>query len=223
MSTHLDHLVIGAATLEQGVSYLAEQLGIEIPFGGYHVEMGTHNCLTKLGESIFLEVIAIDPKGARPPRPRWFGLDDPMVQRSLAEKPQLLTWVVNSDDIKTALAQTEMSFGTVETVSRGVLNWYFGIPDDGRLLAGGMLPYIISWQTDEHPAKKMVDVGCRLIELKLYTPIPEWACRQLSSIGASSLIEVLQLPLNAPPYLQAEIKTPSGVKILRSAGRQHFS
>lgn len=223
MKTHLDHLVIGASTLEKGIRYVTEQLGVEIPLGGRHAKMGTHNCLTKLGDSMFLEVIAIDPKGTRPLRPRWFGLDDSLVQRSLAEQPQLLTWVVNTDNIETILTRSEMSFGTAESISRGELNWYFGIPDDGRLLAGGMLPYIISWQVEEHPAKKMADTGCRLIGLKLYTPITEWICKQLVSIGASSLIDVIKLPPNALPYLQAEIKTPLGVKILSSAGSLHCS
>ncbi|NQU62711.1 MAG: VOC family protein [SAR324 cluster bacterium] len=36
MGTRIDHLVIGADNLEQGVSFVRELLGIDIPYGGVH-------------------------------------------------------------------------------------------------------------------------------------------------------------------------------------------
>jgi len=63
MSTNLvnlDHLVIAASSLEQGVDYVRKMLGVDIPFGGVHSAMGTHNHLMQLGNSVFLEVIAIN-------------------------------------------------------------------------------------------------------------------------------------------------------------------
>jgi hypothetical protein len=62
----LDHLVVAAATLEQGEDYIESRLGARPLRGGRHVAMGTHNSLLKLGEKIYLEVIAIDPDGAAP-------------------------------------------------------------------------------------------------------------------------------------------------------------
>ncbi len=216
MRTNLDHLVIGAQTLAQGRQYVKEQLGVEIPLGGRHPRMGTHNCLAKLDDAVFLEIIAIDPEGEQPLQPRWFGLDDPLVRRRLADGPGLLTWVVNTDNITGALNIAEISFGAPQPLSRGDLRWYFGVPDDGRLLAGGMLPYIISWQTDEHPAAKMADLGCRLQALRLFTPFVEWTARQLEDIGALNLIEIQILPEMSTPYLEAEISTKSGSCLLKS-------
>ena len=72
-----DHLIIGAHTLEQGAAYIEELLGVKPQAGGRHAAMGTHNMLLRLGARAYLEIIAIDPAGETPQRPRWFGLDDP--------------------------------------------------------------------------------------------------------------------------------------------------
>jgi hypothetical protein len=41
----------------------------------------------------YLEIIAIDPDGVAPPHPRWFGLDEPALQRALEAGPRLIHWV----------------------------------------------------------------------------------------------------------------------------------
>jgi hypothetical protein len=155
VSTAIDHLVVAAETLEQGVDYIQHTLGVDIPFGGEHPKMGTHNRLMQLGDALFLEVIAINPNAPAPKQPRWFGLDDAYVRRSLEDGPALLAWVVNTDNIKSLMQKARFDFGQPEPISRGNLSWYFGLPDDGRLLAGGMLPYLIEWQSYQDPAKNI--------------------------------------------------------------------
>ena len=66
MPSALDHLVIGATTLQQGVDYVHDTLGIDMPFGGIHHSMGTHNHLVRLGGEVFMEIIAINPQGSPP-------------------------------------------------------------------------------------------------------------------------------------------------------------
>ncbi len=159
MNTKFDHLVVGAQNLEQGVAYIKEKLGVEVPFGGNHLKMGTHNHLMRVGNNVFLEIIAIDPEHPAPERPRWFGLDDPFIQMSLENTPRLLSWVVNCEDIRKTIGKASCSFGHPELLSRGSLNWYFGLPSDGRLIAGGFLPYLIQWIDIEHPSNKMANAG----------------------------------------------------------------
>ncbi len=218
MKTNLDHIVIGAASLEQGVDYVKELLGVEIPKGGEHPAMGTHNHLMQLGGDVFLEVIAINPAAPAPPRPRWYGLDDPYLRCQLNQRPQLLTWVVNVPDIVKMQALTPFSFGEPVPLSRGDLRWLFGIPDDGRLLAGGLLPYLIQWQTEAHPAKRMGDVGCRLDKLEIHHPQPDWIFPILSSIHAQWFVGLNRLAENTTPYLEVHIETPSGIRTLRTCG-----
>ena len=63
---NLDHIVVAADSLKQGVDYIRSCLGIEIPKGGFHRTMGTHNHLMQLGNDAYLEVITIDPEAEAP-------------------------------------------------------------------------------------------------------------------------------------------------------------
>ena len=217
MQTKIDHLVIGAGSLAQGVAYVRERLGVDMPFGGVHKKMGTHNHLMQLGNDIFLEILAINPDMEPPPRPRWFSLDDAFIRQQIKVKPTLLTWVVNTQNIKGLLRQAGFSMGTTECVTRGNLSWYFGLPEDGRLLAGGMLPYAIEWQTEPHPSANMADLGCRFHRLEIHHPYPQWLESMLTSIGASDLVTIKTLAKNDTPYMIAHIDTPDGVKKLYSS------
>jgi hypothetical protein len=217
MRTRIDHLIIGAASLEQGETFVEEKLGVAIPYGGAHEKMGTHNRLLRLGGEVYLEVLAVNPDGEPPESPRWCGLDDPHVSRRLKRQPTFLTWVVNTNDIEKLLRRTAFDFGKSRLLSRGNLSWYFGLPDDGRLLAGGMLPYVIEWQTDSHPSSNMADAGCRFCGLDIHHPYPVWLRFVLESIGAADLVRIHPLQKNRSPYLVAHIETPAGPKDLRSA------
>jgi len=217
MAVAIDHLVIGATTLEQGVAFVREALGVTIPVGGVHESMGTHNHLMQLGDDVFLEVIAVNPAGSKPQQPRWYGLDDPYVLRQLAVSPSLLTWVVNTDGIESLLARASFNTGKAVPVTRGELNWLFGLPDDGCLPGAGMLPYLIEWHTTSHPAARMADCRCKLLSLDIYHPHSIWLTSGLGSIDAQNLVSVHTLQETASvPFLEAKIQTPSGVRTLRS-------
>ncbi len=216
MATQIDHLVIGAATLEQGVDYVRGLLGVEMPVGGEHPRMGTHNRLMQLGPATFLEILAINPLAPTPSRPRWFGLDDPFVQAQLRQQPRLLTWVVNTPDLAQVHQQSQLALGAIERMSRGSLNWLITIPDDGHLLAAGLLPTVIQWQTAAHPAHGMANLGCSLRCLTLYHPQIDWLRAALATLGIVDQIELQSLPANNAPYLVAQIQTPTGYKTLSS-------
>jgi hypothetical protein len=216
MQTRIDHLVIGAGNLMQGVDYVRNCLGVNIPYGGVHREMGTHNHLMRLGDGVFLEVITKNHEIESPNSPRWYGLDDPFIQKQIEMQPTLLTWVVNTGNINELIRRAKFSLGKTKLISRGDLSWYFGLPDDGRLLAGGMLPYAIEWQTDEHPSANMTDLGCSLHRLEIYHPYSSWIQSSIKSIDALNLVKINSLPKNEAPYLIAYIRTPNGIKQLYS-------
>ncbi|MEE4253153.1 MAG: VOC family protein [Desulfuromusa sp.] len=218
MKTQIDHLVIGAETLSQGIEYVKDCLEVDMPYGGVHEKMGTHNHLMKIGDGIFLEVIAINPDIDAPKRPRWFGLDDPFVRQQLATQPTLLTWVVNTVHLDKIIQQAVFPLGDSELILRGDLSWNFGLPEDGRLIAGGILPYAIEWHTSNHPATNMADLKCSFHSLEIYHPYPEWLLSALASIGARDLVKIIELPKNGSPYITASINTPSGLKKIYSCG-----
>jgi hypothetical protein len=200
----------------QGVEYVRDCLGVYMPYGGVHMKMGTHNHLMQIGQGIFLEVIAVNHEIEPPNRPRWFGLDDAFVRQQIEIQPALLTWVVNTRDIDRLMRQATFSLGNTELISRGNLSWHFGLPEDGRLLAGGMLPYAIEWQTENHPSANMADLGCSFHSLEIYHPYSRWLQSAIESIGALDLVKINALPKNEAPYMIAYISTPYGIKKLSS-------
>ena len=48
MKTTIDHLVVAAGTLEQGVQWCHDTLGVQPELGGEHARYGTHNRLLKI-------------------------------------------------------------------------------------------------------------------------------------------------------------------------------
>ena len=82
MHNRIDHVVIGADTLERGQAQLARSLGVTVPRGGKHAAMSTHNCVMRTGNETFLEIIATDPEAGDPGRVRWFSLDEESVLTS---------------------------------------------------------------------------------------------------------------------------------------------
>ena len=88
MSAAVDHLVVAAASLDQGVAWCEATLGITPGPGGKHPLMGTHNRLLKIAtepsRDAYLEIIAIDPAAPPPGRVRWFGLDDAVAAGAIA-------------------------------------------------------------------------------------------------------------------------------------------
>lgn len=214
---NIDHVVIAARSLEQGADYIKSQLGVDIPFGGVHPSMGTHNLLMQLGDSVFLEVIAVNPQGELPVQPRWYGLDDPYVRAQIVDEPALVGWVVNTDSIERVLSAASgggLDCGRAVPVTRGNLSWKFGLPDDGRLLAAGMLPYIIEWECSPHPAALMADTGCQLVSLAIEHPHSTWLQKSLDCIGAAKLLSIV--PADRP-RLSVSIDTPKGIVTLQSS------
>ena len=98
----VDHLVIGARTLAEGVAWCEATLGVVPGPGGRHPLMGTHNRLLKIAGAAYpdayLEIIAIDPGAPAPARRRWFGLDEV----DLRAGPRLLHVVAQGERLQRA-------------------------------------------------------------------------------------------------------------------------
>lgn len=156
----LDHLVVAAASLAAGTAWVEDLLGVPLEGGGEHPQFGTHNTLLSLGQSCYLEVIAVDPQAPRPERPRWFALDS----TDLAAGPRLHHWVVRPGSMA--------GRPHAERFRRGDLRWQLTVPPDGSLEHSGLVPSCISWET-AHPCSRLPDHGVRLEALQLRTPEPE--------------------------------------------------
>ena len=207
---HIDHIAITATTLEAGAELVRLALGVEPQAGGAHTRMGTHNLLLRLGDSVYLEVIAPDPSAPLPSRPRWFALDTLAANAA----PALATWIARTADIEASVAACSEPLGNIEAMSRGALNWLITIPDDGALRLNGVAPALIEWQAEAHPAARLQDHGLSLIKLELFHPEPERIARLLLSLGLDSQVAVHPSTGERGPRLVAHINTPQGLRQL---------
>ncbi len=205
-----DHLVVAALSLEQGCDWVEQRLGARPQPGGRHVAMGTHNALLSIGPRLYLEVIAVDPEGTRPARPRWFDLDEPRMKAALAEGPQLIHWVVRTTAIDIAVARIP-ELGAVTPMARGDFSWRITLPVDGQRPGRGLVPTLIQWPDARHPTDRLPDVGLRPAVLAGEHPEPAQVRAQLATLGLS---DTLKVTYAKSPRLAAMIRTPRGMATL---------
>jgi hypothetical protein len=201
----LDHITVVARSLEEGLDHIRSTLGIEMPVGGTHPRMGTHNRLMALGSDSFLELIAIDPNAPPPGRPRWFGLD------RFDGPPRLATWVVGVADIQAELMAGHPASGEATPITRGELRWMISIPGDGSMPLDGAYPTLIEWPPGRHPAASMIDLGCRLTALRVTHPR---AGEIEAHLGYRIDLDLIDLRRGPTLALEADIATPNGPRIL---------
>jgi hypothetical protein len=218
MQVAVDHLVVAARTLAEGVAWCEATLGVRASAGGQHVFMGTHNRVIDVSSPRFarsyLEIIAIDPDLPAPPRARWFDLDDPRLQRQLQQHgPQLVHWVARCDDIEAACAAARaagIDAGDVTDAERmtptGLLRWRIALRADGRRPLAGAAPTWIQWG-ERHPTDTLAASGVTL----------ESVCVDARVVDDALLppgVERVSAP--AEPVLSAVLGTPNGRVSLRS-------
>jgi hypothetical protein len=234
MKTQIDHLVVMAASLDQGVQWCEDTLGITPGPGGDHEKYGTHNRLFKIASPQFplayFEIIAINPQAVIPKRaqvPRWFDMDDATLQKAVAQGPRLVHFVSSTEDVKAArhvLRTQGIERGQVVHASRksskGTLNWQITVREDGERLFNGCLPTLIQWGKPEateplrlHPRNSLPRSGVTLQSLTVSHPSGAKLQAAFDAIGLSDIaIET------GPANLVASLQTPKGLVQLESLG-----
>jgi hypothetical protein len=205
-----DHLVFAATTLAQGIDYIADLTGAAPRPGGKHAGMGTHNALLKLGERLYLEIIAIDPQGDKPARKRWFDLDDGDLKADLLERPRLIHWVARTGDLDNVSQHAGYATGPIQRFERGDFSWRITVPDDGARPGRGVLPTLIQWESP-HPAEALPASGISLEQLAASHPDPAPVRRSLEALGLDAL---LRLTYDREARLAAMLRTPRGLVAL---------
>lgn len=217
MTAALDHLVVLAATLDEGVAWCEATLGLTPGPGGQHALMGTHNRLFSIANATYplayFEIIAIDPAAPAPARRRWFDLDDADVQARLRrEGPQLAHWAARVPDARVAVAALQglgIDRGEVIAASRptpqGLLQWQITVREDGQRLLDGCLPTLIQWGP-VHPAAAMPASGVALLSFDLQHPQADTLASACQALGLPGV------PVQpGPARLRARLQTAKGV------------
>lgn len=234
MHTQIDHLVIVAQSLEKGVQWCEDTLGITPGPGGEHTLYGTHNRLFKVASPAnpmaYVEIIAIDPKAVRPKRAcptRWFDMDNQALQKAVAKEPRLVHFVVNTPDIRAARMAIRMqgidrgpAISASRRTNRGTLNWQISVRADGQRLFDGCMPTLIQWGKPEatdplklHPRNTLTRSGVTLQSLEVIHPS---AAKLQAAYDAIELNRVTVT--EGAANLKATLQTPKGVVVLESLG-----
>jgi hypothetical protein len=208
----LDHITVICPTLHEGVAHVRACLGLEVPFGRRHDYMGTYNHLMRLGEAIYLEIVALDPAGKSPGFARWFGLDDQHAVRAAWNAGRRLSgWVARTNDMDAALVGNEGLLGRKVELTASNSSFYFSLPVDGSLPLGGAAPSIIDRRGAPSSVATMADFGAVLQSLNLEHPDPEGVSALYRRIGIDRPPEVRK---GSKLRYRAQIATASGLKEL---------
>jgi len=208
----LDHLVVIAPTLVEGVAHVRSCIDLDVPFGQRHRYMGSHNHLLQLGDSVYLEIVAIDADGERPRRARWFALDDQKaVKADWDAGRRLRAWVARSDAIDVVLAGREHVLGRKVSLPWADPSFDFAIADDGSLPLDGAAPCIIDRRGKPRSMATIADLGARLLSFSLAHPDP-------TAVAALHRALAVDRPPTVVPgsdlRYRARMQTASGVKEL---------
>ena len=219
MNCALDHLVVLAASLDEGAAWCEAKLGLPPGPGGQHPLMCTHNRLLPIASEAFplayLEIIAIDPAAAPPGRARWFNMDNTELQAVVKRSgPRLHHAVLRSPNLEMmrwGLVNRGLNPGAMLAAERdtphGRLSWRIVVRDDGRIESDGALPTLIAWN-GPHPSAHMAPSAVQLKTLRA-RELPAAARDVLRWRGP----EFFPAPA---PLLEAVFHTPRGDITLRT-------
>ena len=221
--SRVDHLVVAADSLAQGMAWCEDTLFVTPRAGGEHPLMGTHNAVLRISTPAFarayLEIIAINPAAADPRRRRWFDLDDPALRERVRRQPRLVHFVADCVPAiagSRALDSLGIDRGPLLAAQRetagGLLQWKITVREDGQRLFYGALPTLIEWG-DAHPADSLPESGLELLSVMATHPRPDDLFAAYKAIGLE------QVGVEAgSPNLAATLLTPLGVVTLESTG-----
>ena len=163
----LDHIVIGAYTLEEGTEFVETKLQSKLSDIGYHKDMGTHNRVIRISDQIYLEVVALDPQNMILKNRKWFNLDNSNLQLKLKKSPQIIGYVIENNRLGISKYYDQFF-----EASRGEYRWHFAMPTlkknilDIGIIETGIIPSLISWKS-EKPIYQMKKNQFELISFEI--------------------------------------------------------
>jgi Glyoxalase-like domain len=210
----IDHLVVGARTLEEGAAWVEQHLGVKPQKGGVHEGFGTHNMLLGLGPECYLEIIAADPSQPQPDHPRPFDIDDPSVRTRLDSGPTLLTYVARTPALDAVVARLGPTrSGVIRAMRRGDLSWRMAFPPQ-RQDMDNLIPPLIQWD-GPRAGLRLRDSRCRLRTLEAEHPDVEALRAALAERGLEDAVVVRRSP---HPRLLVHIRRPDGQDVTLRSG-----
>jgi hypothetical protein len=157
----LDHLIVGARDLDEGIACLEKLSGYRAAYGGSHPGRGTRNALLKLGHRSYLEILAPDPEQ---PALAWHK------ELPTLEEPRLVGWAERVNDINSLAAHLRKKGVEVIGPTPGsrnrpngeILRWTLLLRAEDH---EGILPFYIAWDSNSPHPSDDAPGGCLLVDL----------------------------------------------------------
>jgi len=184
-----DHILLGAADLDEGIRWIEERTGVRATFGGNHPGRGTRNALLALGKRHYLEIIAPDPAQVDAPDER---------ELKQLPSPRIIQWAVHTDDIDSVKRTAEASgikasgpqAGSRQRPDGKTLRWQTIAIESTTPL----VPFFIQWGQDSaHPSADSPPLG-PVKSLRFETPRPDELRTILRGLGIEADIHQSNLP-----------------------------
>jgi catechol 2,3-dioxygenase-like lactoylglutathione lyase family enzyme len=207
LKSQIDHIVVVARSLEQGVAWCEATLGITPETGGDHPQFGTHNRLFKIATPGFpltyFEIIAIKNIAAQ-------ATNTPAIGQNQAGRNALKALGIDRGPAVEASRHTR----------KGRLEWKITVRDDGQRLFNGALPSLIQWGKTNaaeplrlHPRNTLPRSGVSLQSVTVTSPTPDKLQAAYDAIGLAG-VTVSAGEAN----VIVTLKTPKGLVELQSHG-----
>lgn len=196
----VDHVLWGAADLDEGVATLDAATGLAAVPGGSHPGWGTRNAVVGLGDT-YLEVLATDPAQDG----GW------LAEQVLAlPGPCLFRWALRTDDmdglverVRSAGMRTEPVAMSRTTPDGETVRWRIAFLDGHGL--GHVAPFAIDWLDTTHPSVSLDDQGV-LTAVEVGHPAPDDYAELLAVLG----VETVTVEEAGVPWVRATLDVPRG-------------
>ena len=203
----LDHIVLGALTLEEGTEFVEDILQAKLSDIGYHKDMGTYNRVIRISDEVYFEVIANDPKIKNLKNRKWFNLDNLNLQSKLNKSPQIIGYVIENKDMSIS-----KYYDPFFEASRANFRWQFAMPTskndilDSQIIETGVIPSLISWKS-EKPIHQMKKNQFELISFEIeISKKQEYLNTFLKNFGVIEYVSVSSITKLNPSILKLKLK-----------------
>lgn len=202
----IDHIVYAVKDLKAAVEELENQLGVRPSIGGRHLNKGTKNALLNLGNSCYLEILAVDEENKNIEAPRWMGVD-------LIEKSCTTRWALKSnrliEDQKVLqsydLELREIFQGERQTNGGEILKWKMLLPKAKPKVE--LAPFMVDWsESSVHPCDNLPD-QCVLEKIEFTSKMINPKLEKCFI----DLFEVSSIQQNKIDSISVTIKGPKGI------------
>jgi hypothetical protein len=178
----LDHIVVAARSLDEGIAQFERLTGVTPTIGGKHPGRGTENALVSLGSGAYLEILA-------PQAGATLSTDDEPL-RGIATLT-IIDWAIAVPEVDAAVASLQTAGfvtspprpGARLTPSGERLDWMtFALPDVRTA------PFFIRWSPNTRHPSTTVPSGCTLERFVVHDPDADRLTAVLRALGAEGIV-----------------------------------